>query len=59
VKFLRQLSQGLSTIGELLQVLKEQKRWWLIPLVIILSFFGLLLLLGQGSPLGPLIYTLF
>lgn len=59
MKFLRQMRWGLSTIRELLQVFNEQDRWWLIPLVLILSLFGILLLLGQASPLGPFIYTLF
>jgi hypothetical protein len=59
MRSLRKLFLGLATCGELLGVFWEQKRWWLIPLVIVLLVFGILLLLGQGSPLGPFVYTLF
>ena len=59
MRFLRYVGSGFTTFGELLLTLREQKRWWLIPLVVVLSFFGVLLLLGQATPLGPFIYSLF
>jgi hypothetical protein len=55
----RQIHAGLSTFCELLSFLKENKRWWLIPFVVVLGSFGLLLILGQATPLGPFVYSLF
>ncbi len=57
--FFRRVRTTGSTIGELLRVLWRQKRWWLIPMVVVLLVFGVLLLLAQSTPLGPLIYTIF
>jgi hypothetical protein len=56
---LRQIRAGLGTFGELLTFFKENKRWWLIPFVVVLGVFGLLLILGQATPLGPFVYSLF
>jgi len=55
----RQIRSGLGTFGELLGFLKNNKRWWLIPFVVVLGLFGLLIILGQATPLGPFIYSLF
>tara|TARA_Y100000591_G_C21836981_1_gene703147 strand:- start:1327 stop:1479 length:153 start_codon:yes stop_codon:yes gene_type:complete len=49
----------LSTLKELLLMLKEKKKIWLVPLVFFLIFLGLLAILGQGSILAPFIYTIF
>lgn len=43
---------------ELLAMIKEHKKYWLIPLVLVLLAFGLLILLG-GTAAAPFIYTLF
>jgi len=47
-----------SLLGEFWQMLKQNKKYWLIPLVIGLLFFGALIILG-GSIAAPFIYTLF
>lgn len=39
--------------------LKERKKFWLTPIIIVLLLFGLLIVAGGGSPLAPFIYTLF
>ena len=49
----------LATSGELLVFLWHAKRWWLIPVVVVLLAFGLIVALGQSSALAPIIYTLF
>ena len=49
----------LSTSGELLLYLWQAKRWWLIPVVLVLLAFGLIVAIGQTSALAPIIYTLF
>lgn len=49
-------SPGL--FGELWGFMKENKRWWLLPIVVFRLIFGLLLVLG-GTGAAPFIYTLF
>ncbi|MEP7340315.1 MAG: DUF5989 family protein [Acidobacteriota bacterium] len=39
--------------------LRERKKFWLFPIVIILVVFGILLVLAQTSVLSPFIYSLF
>lgn len=39
--------------------MKERKRWWLLPLVIMLIIFGALIIFSQSSALSPFIYALF
>lgn len=50
--------QELSLLGEFLLMLRENKKYWMIPLLVILFGFGLLLVLG-GTGAAPFIYTLF
>ena len=49
----------LSTSAELLLYLWQAKRYWLIPVVVVLLAFGLIVAIGQSSALAPIIYTLF
>jgi hypothetical protein len=44
---------------ELWAFMKERKKFWLLPLIVVLVFFGLLIVLTQGSAVAPFIYTLF
>ena len=44
---------------EFLQFLRDQKKFWLIPIVVILGLFGLLLIITQHSVVAPFVYTLF
>ena len=39
--------------------LKQEKKWWLVPLLVVLLTLGTLLVLAQGSTIAPFIYTLF
>ena len=45
--------------GEFVQFLREEKKYWLIPVVLVLVVFGALLVFAQSSALAPFIYTLF
>jgi hypothetical protein len=45
-------------LGELWGFMKQNKKWWLLPLLVALLLFGLLVLLS-GTGLAPFIYTLF
>ena len=48
-----------SLISEFLEFLKVRKRYWLLPIVIVLSLFGLLIIFTEGSTVAPFIYALF
>lgn len=39
--------------------LKARKKFWLLPLIIILLMFGMLIIFAGGSALAPFIYTIF
>lgn len=45
-------------LREFWQFLRENKKWWLIPILVVLLLFGLLMMLS-GSAAAPFIYTLF
>ncbi len=49
----------MSIIRELVQFLLTRKKYWLIPIVVVFTLFGGLLVLSQGSAIAPFIYTLF
>jgi hypothetical protein len=49
----------LGILKELWGFMKERKKWWLLPIVIILVLLGLLIVLTEGSAVAPFIYTLF
>ena len=44
---------------ELWKYLGQQKKYWLIPMLVTLGLLGLLLVFAQSSPVAPFIYTLF
>ncbi len=49
----------MEFIKELWYFLRERKKLWLAPIIIIMVIFGGLLILAQGSVVAPFIYTLF
>jgi len=49
----------LSILKEFLLFLRQEKKWWLIPLVLVLLVLGALIVLTSGSVLGPLVYPFF
>jgi len=44
--------------SEFLSFLKERKKWWLLPILIVLLLVGILVILG-GTGVAPFVYTLF
>lgn len=44
---------------ELWAFMKERKKFWLLPILIVLLLFSILIVLTQGSAVAPFIYTLF
>lgn len=49
----------MEFLKEFFLFLKERKKMWLLPLILILAVVGGLLILSKGSILSPFIYTLF
>ncbi len=49
----------LEFIKDLWGFLKERKKFWLAPIILVLLLLGGLLVLTQGSAVAPFIYTLF
>ncbi len=49
----------LSFFKEFMEFLKERKKYWLLPIIIVLALFGALIVLSQGSAVAPFIYTIF
>ena len=50
---------SLSVGKELWEFLKVRKKFWLIPIIVMMVLFGGLLVLTQGSAVAPFIYTIF
>jgi len=49
----------MEFLQDLWKYIRERKKLWLIPLILILLIFGILIVLSSGSALAPFIYTLF
>jgi len=49
----------MSFILELWEFLRIRKKFWLIPIIIMMALFGGLIVLSQGSAVAPFIYTIF
>jgi hypothetical protein len=49
----------MSFFQEFWQFLKVRKKFWLLPIILILLLMGGLIVLTQGSAVAPFVYTLF
>jgi hypothetical protein len=49
----------MDFLKEFFEFLKFRKKYWLIPILIVLVIFGGLIVLSQGSAIAPFIYTIF
>ena len=49
----------LDLLKDLWAFMRERKKFWLAPIIIVLVLLGALLVLAQGSAIAPFIYTLF
>jgi hypothetical protein len=49
----------MDFIKEFWEFLKIRKKYWLLPIIIVLALFGGLIILSQGSAVAPFIYTIF
>ncbi len=46
-------------LSEFFEFMKERKKWWLGPIVIMLLMLGLLIVLTEGTAVAPFVYALF
>ena len=49
----------IDFLKEFLEFLNDRKKYWLLPIIIVLALFGVLIVLSQGSAVAPFIYTIF
>ena len=46
-------------VGEVWAFMRERKKFWLAPVILVMLLVGALLIFAQGSALAPFIYTIF
>jgi hypothetical protein len=49
----------LDFLADLWAFMRERKKFWLAPIIIVMVLLGALIVFAQGSSLAPFIYTLF
>ena len=49
----------VSLVREFWAFMRVRKKWWLLPIIVVLFLVGTLLVFAQGSALAPFIYTIF
>jgi hypothetical protein len=49
----------MSFLQEMFAFIRTRKKFWLIPMLLVLGIFGGLLILAKGSAVAPFIYTIF
>jgi hypothetical protein len=49
----------LELLSDLWGFMRERKKFWLAPIIVVMVLLGLLIVLGQGSAIAPFIYTIF
>jgi len=49
----------MEFLSEFFLFLKERKKWWLVPLILVFLVLGFLIFVTSGSALAPFIYSLF
>jgi hypothetical protein len=49
----------MSFIAELFEFMKVRKKYWLVPIILIMLLLGGLIVLTQGTAVAPFVYTIF
>ncbi len=49
----------MSFLKELFQFLRARRKFWLVPILLMMALFGGLVVFAKGSAVAPFIYTLF
>ncbi len=48
-----------SLLKEFLQFCKQEKKWWLAPLLVLLLVLGIVIIFASSTAIAPLIYSIF
>jgi len=59
MKFIDTASQRLGIAWEVLSFFARNKRWWVLPVILVVLLTAVLVIVAQSSALAPFIYTLF
>ena len=49
----------MGFLGDLWNFMKERRKFWLVPIILVLLILGVLIVIGGSSAVAPFIYTLF
>mgnify|MGYP001274662733 FL=1 len=49
----------MNFLKEFILFLRVRKKFWLIPIILVLLLLSMLIVLGEGTAVAPLIYTIF
>jgi hypothetical protein len=49
----------IDLLRDLWAFMRQNKKWWLAPIIVVMVLLGGLIILAQGSAVAPFIYTLF
>ena len=49
----------IDFLGDLWGFMRERKKFWLAPIILVMLLLGVLIVVAQGSAVAPFIYTLF
>jgi Family of unknown function (DUF5989) len=49
----------MSFLAELFAFMRERKKYWLVPIVVLMVLFSGLVLMTKGSVVAPFVYTIF
>jgi hypothetical protein len=52
------MSKG-RVLSEFWQFLRQEKKYWLAPIIVVFLLFGILIVFSQSSAIAPFIYSLF
>jgi uncharacterized membrane protein YqhA len=59
MNFVQITRERFGIVGELFEFFLTQKRWWMVPVIMVLLLMGVFMLFAQGSAIAPFLYTLF
>ena len=57
--FMASLTRMTGTARELWAFMKVRKRWWLLPILVIMGAFAVFISIAEGSAAAPFLYTIF
>ena len=49
----------IDFLRDLWDFMRERKKFWLVPIILVMLLLGVLIVVAQGSAVAPFIYTLF